>query len=405
MGVLNGRHIILGVTGSVAAYKSCELARIFIKAGAKVRIVMSAHAAELVRPLLFETLTGNRVCIDMFPEERDDTMKHIGLADWADIFLVAPATANFIGKAASGIADDLISTTYLTVDAPVIIAPAMNTRMWNDKSVAANVIDLKSKGVIFVGPGSGELACGTSGEGRLIELDRIFDSVVEILARPGPLSGRKILVTAGPTREFIDDVRFLSNPSTGRMGFALAEAAASKGADVTLIFGPTQLEPPEVVRAISVISTAEMAEAVRREAVDSDIIFMAAAVADWTIEKNSGKIKKSGRESLHIDFHPTGDILAGLGEGKGRKLLVGFAVETENIVGNARAKLEHKNLDLIFANDPGIPNTTFAAKTNAGYLLSRGAEEIIPLMEKDELAGIILNRAIELLREKQIDTE
>lgn len=404
MGKLNGRHILLGITASVAAYKSCELARSFIKDGADVRVVMSRNATELVQPLLFETLTGNSVYVDMFPNKRITPMKHIGLADWADVFVVAPATANFIGKAASGIADDLISTSYLTVDAPVVIAPAMNTRMWNDKSVRDNVEKLKERGVTFTGPGSGELACGTSGEGRLIELENIFDAVAEILHRPGPLDGYRMLVTAGPTREYIDDVRFLTNPSSGKMGFAIAAEAAKMGADVTLVHGPTSIIAPENVRELSIISAREMESTVMDEATDVDIIVMAAAVADWTVEKISGKIKKAGRNSITLELTPTADILSEIGQKYSQKFLMGFAVETTDIVQNAQEKLERKNLDLIFANNPNINGAAFANDTNTGYLISRNQTRQIPLIQKTELARIILSEMLRIIDEKRIDT-
>ncbi len=394
MSKLTGKHVVLGVTASVAIYKACELVRILVKSGAKVRAIMTEHATELVRPTLFETLTGNAVYVEMFPDKRESPMSHINLSDWADLFVVAPATANFIGKAASGIADDLLSTSYLAMDVPVVIAPAMNNRMWNDASVQANIKALRKHGVRFVGPGVGELASGDSGEGRLAEIDEIYRTIEEILAIPGPLSGKKVVVTAGPTREYIDDVRFLSNPSTGKMGFALAEVASSMDAQVILIYGQTGLEPPDAVYSIPVTSAAEMSEAVKTHFEDADIIIMAAAVADWTVDKHEGKLKKSGREALAIELKPTEDILFSLGQNKGNKLLVGFAVETENEVENARKKLAAKNLDMIFVNNPKDKGTGFAAETNSGVLITAEEEENIPLVSKNELARVIINRVV-----------
>jgi len=394
MSKLTGKHVVLGVTASVAIYKACELVRILVKSGAKVRAIMTEHATELVRPTLFETLTGNAVYVEMFPDRRESPMRHINLSDWADLFVVAPATANFIGKAASGIADDLLSTSYLAMDVPVVIAPAMNNRMWNDASVQANIKALRKHGVRFVGPGVGELASGDSGEGRLAEIDEIYRTIEEILAIPGPLSGKKVVVTAGPTREYIDDVRFLSNPSTGKMGFALAEVASSMDAQVILIYGQTGLEPPDAVYSIPVTSAAEMSEAVKTHFEDADIIIMAAAVADWTVDKHEGKLKKSGREALAIELKPTEDILFSLGQNKGNKLLVGFAVETENEVENARKKLAAKNLDMIFVNNPKDKGTGFAAETNSGVLITAEEEENIPLVSKNELARVIINRVV-----------
>lgn len=404
MGILNGKHIVLGVTASVSAYKSCELARMFIKAGAKVRTVMSKNASHLVRPLLFETLTGNPVYIESFPEERIDPMKHIGLADWADIFVVAPATANFIGKAAGGIADDLISTTYLTINAPKVIAPAMNTRMWDDPSVQRNVALLKDQGVIFAGPGRGELACGTSGEGRLIELETIFDMAVKILTAPGVLTGIKILVTAGPTREYIDDVRFLSNPSTGKMGFAIAEEASKMGAEVLLIHGPVSIPQPKDVESLPIVSAGDMEREVIANASDADIIIMSAAVADWTVEKQSGKIKKSGRDKLTLEMKPTADILAKIGELFPTKLKVGFAVEVENVVENAREKMSRKKIDMIFANNPKTKGAAFGTDTNGGLLITHKETREIPILSKTEVARIIIAEAHRLLKEKRIDS-
>jgi phosphopantothenoylcysteine decarboxylase/phosphopantothenate--cysteine ligase len=365
---------------------------------------MSKNSTELVGPLLFETLTGNCVYVDMFPKERLDPMKHIGLADWADIFVVAPATANFIGKAAGGIADDLISTTYLTLEVPVVIAPAMNTRMWNDPSVRANVETLKERGVVFVGPGSGKLACGTSGAGRLTELEEIFGAVEEILRKPGPLSGITMLVTAGPTREYIDDVRFLSNPSTGKMGFAIAEEASAMGADVILIHGPTSISLPDGVEEVAVISAEEMKRAVFERAEEADVFVMSAAVADWTVEKREGKIKKAGRDKLVLELVPTSDILAEIGAKYSDRVLVGFAVETENILENAKGKMARKNLDIIFANDPNREGSAFAGDTNAGLLISKRGITEVPLVSKNDVARMIISEVCWSLKEKRIDT-
>jgi len=397
MGKLQGKHIILGVTSSAAAYKACELARLLIKAGAELRVVMTEHATELIRPLLFETLTGKRVYTEMFPDERTEPMEHISLADWGDLFLIAPATANFIGKAASGVADDLLSTTYLTVDVPIIVAPAMNDRMWGDASVKANVAALRERGVIIVGPGTGELACGTSGKGRLADLEEIIAAVEEILVKPGPLTGKTVLVTAGPTREYIDEVRFLSNPSTGRMGFALASAAADFGAEVILIHGPSHLKPPENALCISTISAKEMADAVKSHYDRADIVIMTAAVADWTPIKYEGKLKKTGREKLTLELSPTEDILDGLGKNKGNRLLMGFAVETEDCITNARQKLTAKNLDIVFVNNPREAGAAFGTTTNSGHLITTDGEEEIPTTDKDNLARIIIKRIIALL--------
>jgi len=396
--MLNRKHIVLGITSSISAYKSCELARMFVKSGAEVRVVMSKNATKFVGPIVFETLTRNKVALELFPEKRDDPLEHISISDWADVFVVAPATANFIGKAATGIADDLISTVFLAMDVPVVIAPAMNSRMWKNKIVRENVEKLKKSGVIFVGPDSGELACGTTGEGRLADVESIFDAVKNLFDEKGILSGKKVLVTAGPTREYIDDVRFISNPSTGKMGFAIAEAALDAGAEVFLVHGPTDLEPPEGANAIPVISASEMAIAVKKRFPEMDIVVMTAAVSDWTIPKKNGKIKKSGKDKLVLELSPTEDILAELGKKKGKKILVGFAVETENLVENARKKIAAKNLDLIFANNPLEKGAGFATDTNKGVLITKTEKREIPIFSKEKIARIIIKKIAQLMK-------
>ncbi|HDR90792.1 MAG TPA: bifunctional phosphopantothenoylcysteine decarboxylase/phosphopantothenate--cysteine ligase CoaBC, partial [candidate division Zixibacteria bacterium] len=276
--------------------------------------------------------------------------------------------------------------------------------MWDDPSVQRNVAILKEQGVVFAGPGKGELACGTSGEGRLIELEIIFDMAVEILTAPGVLAGVKFLVTAGPTREYIDDVRFLSNPSTGKMGFAIAEEASKMGAEVVLIHGPVSIAPPKEVETVPVVSAEDMKRNVIAKAPDADIIVMSAAVADWTVEKQSGKIKKSGRDKLTLEMKPTTDILAKLGELFPNKLKVGFAVEVENIAENAREKMSRKKIDLIFANNPKIKGTAFGTDTNGGLLITHMETREIPILTKSEVARIIIAQAYRILEEKRIDS-
>jgi len=394
---VKGKNILLGVTASVAIYKSCELARLFVKAGASVKVAMSAHAAELIKPLLFETLTGNPVYIEMFPEKRKNVMAHISFADWADIFCVAPATANFIGKAASGVADDLVSTTFLTIDKPVIIAPAMNCRIWDNPAVQSNLSKLKDRGVKIIQPGTGELACGVEGKGRLANPQDIFNEVKKILSVEGPLSGKRILVTAGPTREYIDEVRFISNPSSGRMGIEIAKQSALMGGEVTLILGPTLLGPPDGILTRRVISAADMFLEVTKTIEECDILVMSSAVADWTTEKQFGKMKKSGMSEMNLQLHRTKDILSKITHNKKDLIVVGFAVETENLIENAKKKLKGKKLDMIFANNPLEQGAAFETETNKGFLITSNNVEEIQLLKKTDLARIIMNHVCRLV--------
>ncbi|HHS50250.1 MAG TPA: bifunctional phosphopantothenoylcysteine decarboxylase/phosphopantothenate--cysteine ligase CoaBC, partial [candidate division Zixibacteria bacterium] len=347
MGSIKNKKILLGVTGSIAIYKACELSRALIRAGADVRVVMSSNATRFASPMLFEALTANPVSWDMF-DEADDKLAHINLSAWADIFLIAPASANFIGKAAGGIADDLISSTFIATDAKVLVAPAMNNRMWANPATQANVQTLKKRGVDFVGPGSGVLACGDVDEGRLSDIEDIVFAVESALADESPIAGKRILVTAGATREFIDDVRFLSNPSTGKMGWEIAREAAVRGGDVILVSGNPALPKIHGAGRVEFTTAEELAGEVFKRFDEAEVIVMTAAVADWRPEKFVGKVKKGDMTSWNIELAPTTDILAELGRAKGDKIAVGFAVETENEIENARDKLTAKNLDLIF---------------------------------------------------------
>ena len=397
----SGKRILLGVTGSISVYKSCEIAREFIKGGAEVRVVMTHNAARFVDPMLFEVLTSGPVSVEMFPET-GSKLAHIELSSWADLFLIAPATANLIGKAAAGIADDLLTSTLIAFGGPVLLAPAMNERMWANIAVQDNISLLRERGFDFVGPESGELACGDIGNGRLIAIEKIVAASERAIVGKTPFSGKKLLITAGPTREYIDDVRFLSNPSTGKMGYAIAREAFVRGADVTLVSGPSSLVAPFGVNLISTVSAAEMAEVVLAKASDSDMIIMTAAVADWTTKRIPGKVQKAGRTEWNIEFHRTKDILAELGERKGNRILVGFAVETENEVENARKKLIDKNLDMIFVNNPGHPGAAFGSDTNRGYIVLPDSEVEIDTVKKEELAAILLDRLEKLI---EIDGE
>jgi phosphopantothenoylcysteine decarboxylase / phosphopantothenate---cysteine ligase len=348
---LLGKRIILGVTGSIAAYKAAELASKLTQLGASVHAILTANACEFITPLTFRSLPGNPPLTGLFDEPRETGMAHIDLPTSADLLLIAPATANIIGKIANGIADDWLSTAAMVVRCPVVIAPAMNCNMYTNPVVTTNIERLKGLGHIFVEPESGRLACGTEGVGRLAEPKDIIAEVVSILAQADDLQGMKLLVTAGPTRESIDAVRFISNHSSGKMGYAIAEQAARRGADVKLISGPTNLTPPSNVEYIEVQSAAEMRDAAFAAYDDVDVVISAAAVADYTPAKPSlEKIKKQAG-SVSLELVATDDILKSLGRRKAHQILVGFAAETGNLKENATKKVEEKNLDLIVANE------------------------------------------------------
>lgn len=394
--MLSGRHILLGVSGGIAAYKGVDVLRRLRELGAGVRVVMTRNAARFVAPLTFSALSGSPVLSDEFAGGEWGPMGHIAVTDGIDLALVAPATANLIGKAAAGIADDVLSTALLAAACPVLMAPAMNDRMFRNAIVQRNIASLKNAGVRFVDPEEGVLACGASGQGRLASPERIVQAVVAALS-PKDLTGTAVLVTAGPTREPMDAARFISNPSTGKMGFALAEAARDRGADVILVAGPTHLAPPEGVAYHAVITAAEMHKAVQELAGRCQIIIMAAAVSDFRPrERSDRKIRKEDAATI-ITLERTDDILQQLGASRKERILVGFAAETEDLVGNAREKLRRKNLDLIFANDIGRPDAGFSSETNAGIMVDRaGTVTDLPLRSKKELAIAVIDKVVEL---------
>jgi phosphopantothenoylcysteine decarboxylase / phosphopantothenate---cysteine ligase len=389
--------IVLGVSGGIAAYKAVDLARRLIKEGYRVKTVMTANATRLVTPLTFESVTGSDVATSLF-REGGQPMYHISLAQEADLVLVAPATADILAKMAAGIADDLLSTTLLSTRAPVIVAPAMNTSMYLHPATRHNLSVLRERGIVVVGPASGSLACGEEGEGRMVEPDELLEAVKRELEGQGSLRGVKVLVTAGGTREPLDAVRFLGNRSSGKMGFALAEAARRQGAEVVLVSGPTWLEPPPGV-AFHVVETArQMYQRVLEEAGDAEVVIKAAAVADFTPAKVlPGKVKKEEAE-LTLELERTPDILAELGVRKRPgQVLVGFSAETGQVLENAAAKLGRKNLDLMVANDVSRPDAGFEVDTNQAWLVSAdGAAEELPMMSKAELARVVVERVAEL---------
>ncbi|MCX7919837.1 MAG: bifunctional phosphopantothenoylcysteine decarboxylase/phosphopantothenate--cysteine ligase CoaBC [bacterium] len=387
------KFIALGVTGSIAAYKAGELIRRMREHGAIVQVIMTKSGTKFITPTTLEQLSNNRVLVDMFDTQFNWQIDHIAVADKADAVLVAPATANIIGKYAQGIADDLLSTTLLATKAPVIIAPAMNENMLLHPAVQENIRTLQSRGVIFIEPEEGMLACGKMGKGRLAEIPVILDVLGEILQTKKDLAGKTVLVTAGPTVEPIDPVRFISNPSSGKMGFALARVAKSRGATVILISGPTQLRVPFGVTYIQVKTAQEMLNAVNQYYPQSQIVVMAAAVADFRPKKMSKRKVKKEIAELSIPLERTPDILAELGKRKGNKILIGFAAESDDIISNAQEKLKKKNLDFIVANDISQPGIGFGSDTNAVILISRkGDVEEIPQMTKEEIAERILDK-------------
>jgi phosphopantothenoylcysteine decarboxylase/phosphopantothenate--cysteine ligase len=392
---IKNKIILLGVCGGIAAYKSVELLRLITRQGAEARVILTRSALNFVGWMTFEALCGRPVCTDLFEKGSEASFKHIDWAQAADAVLIAPATANMIGKLANGIADDALSTLMLAVTAPVVLCPSMNTHMFESKPVQRNLELLRKDGYLVLEPGSGELACGTVGPGRLPEPEHILDRLIGCLS-PKDLVNRKVLVTAGPTREAIDPVRFISNPSSGKMGFAVARAAEHRGAAVTLVTGPTPLPDPMNIEVLRVQSADEMAQAVFGQADDADIIIMTAAVSDYRPGRAAvHKIKKE-RDRLTLELEKTSDILKALGDRKSGQILVGFAAETEDLDRNAQKKLIEKNLDIIAGNLIGRPGSGFDSDRNIVTLYYRdGTHEKIPEMDKEAVAHILLNRIVE----------
>ena len=395
--VLIEKKIVLCVCGGIAAYKSVELLRLFQKAGADVKVVMTQNAKHFVGPMTFEAISGHPVFMGMYGGNADSEMRHIAWAETADAVVIAPATANIIGKLANGIADDALTTFMLAVTAPKIICPSMNTHMYENRALQRSLDVLEGDGFIIVDPGEGELACGAVGAGRLPEPEYIFDRVANIFM-PKDFKGKKVLVTAGPTREFIDPVRFVSNPSSGKMGYAVAKAAVDRGGDVVLVSGPTALNTPFGVRRVDVTSAAEMAAAVFERMDYADVIVKVAAVSDYTpLDTADHKIKK-GEGGISVDMLRTTDILAELGRRKKQhQVLVGFAAETQDLKQNALEKLKKKNLDMIAGNLVCGPESGFCADTNRINLFFKdGIVEELPVMDKSAAAHVLLDRIKEL---------
>lgn len=397
--MLKGKKIVLGVTGGIAVYKAVDLVSRLRKQGAEVRVIMTEHAQKFVTPLTFKEISGNKVAVSMWDGNQEFNVEHIALANWADVFVVAPATANIIAKMSCGIADDLLSTTLLAAQAPIIVCPAMNTGMYQNPATQENIAKLQGWGVTVMPPAVGMLACGVSGPGRLPEPQQIVEFIGDFFAkREGDMRGLKVLVTAAGTREPIDPVRFVGNRSSGKMGYAIAQAAAERGADVLLVTGPSSLSVPPNVRFEKVETTQEMLDACLAAYPEVDIVIKAAAVADYRPHDVADqKIKKKTDDALTVVMDKNPDILKELGARKGRQILVGFAAETQNLLDNAREKIVKKNLDMIVANDVTAAGAGFNADTNiVKFLFPDGTVQSLEQMPKKEVAERILDTVMQL---------
>ncbi|WP_022779176.1 bifunctional phosphopantothenoylcysteine decarboxylase/phosphopantothenate--cysteine ligase CoaBC [Butyrivibrio sp. AE3009] len=397
--MLKGKHILLGISGGIAAYKAASLASSLVKQHADVHVVMTENATKLISPVVFDSLTGNKTSIDTFDRNYEHKVEHIALATLADLVIVAPATANVIAKFANGLADDMLTTTVLACRCPKICAPAMNTGMYDNPVTQDNIDKLRHYGWEIVEPADGYLACGTSGKGRMPEADQLLEVCLHALRHEHDMEGMKVLVTAGPTREAIDPVRFLTNHSTGKMGYEVAKAATARGAKVTLVSGPVELTPPPYMDVVNVMSARDMFEEVTSRAGEQDIIIKAAAVADYRpADVASDKIKKSGNDDdLTLQLERTDDILAYLGvHKKDGQILCGFSMETKDLLENSRKKLEKKNLDIIAANSLTTEGAGFGVNTNVLTLITKDGQEELPLMSKAEAADRLLDEILKL---------
>lgn len=393
--------VVLGVTGGIAVYKACELLRLLQKRGIDVFVVMTQNACRFVAPLTFETLSGHPVAVDTFDRPQTWEVEHIALAKRADLFLIAPATANIMGKMACGIADDMLSTTVMATRAPVLVAPAMNTGMWENAAVQQNVKTLRARGVEIVAPVSGHLACGDNGAGKLEDVAVIAERACELLFAKKDMEGLRVMVTAGPSREALDPVRYISNRSSGKMGYAIAQAAQKRGAEVTLLSGPVAIEAPQGVKLVPFTTTQELLDRASELAQEQDLLIQAAAPADYRAKEVAPqKIKKQGGEPMTFTLVENPDVAATLGKAKrSGQVFVGFAAETNDVLAHARDKLARKNLDMIVANDVTRPGAGFDVDTNIVTLITKDGQEALPMMSKAEVAQQILDRALALRRE------
>lgn len=399
--MLKGKTVLLGVTGGIAAYKAAYLTSALVKLHASVEVVMTRNATEFIAPLTFEQLTGNKVMVDTFDRNFVHQVEHIALADRTDLVMIAPATANVCAKLAHGLADDMLTTTVLACTCPKLIAPAMNTHMYENPVTQDNLDILRRYGWEVIAPASGRLACGAVGAGKLPEPQDLLQYILRQIAFPHDLKGKRVLVTAGPTQESLDPVRYLTNHSTGKMGYAIARRAMERGADVTLISGPTNLDRVPFVETVDVVSAQDMFEAVSARAAESDLIFKAAAVADYTPCDYSGDKIKKKEGDLSIPLKRTTDILAWLGEHRRPgQVICGFSMETRDMVANSQAKLEKKKVDMICANNLKVSGAGFGVDTNILTVITRRGAEELPLMGKEDAAGQVLDRAVALLGER-----
>ena len=392
--MLAGKHILLGVTGSIAAYKAASLASMLVKQNADVTVIMTPNATNFINPITFESLTGNKCLVDTFDRNFEFQVEHVSLAKQTDVVLVAPASANVIAKAAHGIADDMLTTTLLACTCPKLFAPAMNTRMYQNPVVQDNMETLVRYGMKVITPASGYLACGDTGEGKMPEPEVLYEHIIRALT-PKDLQGRKVLVTAGPTREKMDPVRYISNHSTGKMGYAVARAAMMRGADVTLVSGKVNIEPPMDVKVVPVVSAADMAQAVKEAAPAQDIIIKAAAVADYRPRVTADEKLKKKDEEFAIELERTEDMLAYLGAHRREgQFLCGFSMETEHMLENSRVKLAKKNIDMIVANNLKQAGAGFGTDTNVVTILTKEETVELPIMSKEEVADRLLDHII-----------
>ncbi|MBE5813609.1 MAG: bifunctional phosphopantothenoylcysteine decarboxylase/phosphopantothenate--cysteine ligase CoaBC [Clostridiales bacterium] len=400
--MLTGKHVVLGVTGGIAAYKACEVVSRLRKLHAGVDVIMTENATKLVAPLTFETLSNRPVAVDTFSRIESWDVKHISLAQKADVFVVAPATANLMAKLAHGIADDMLSTTLLATKAPILLAPAMNTGMWTAPATQANLETLLSRGVHTVGPASGMLACGDNGAGRMSEPEEIVEAIVKLLTAKQDLAGKKVLVTAGPTVERIDPVRYLTNDSSGKMGYAIAQAALDRGAEVTIVSGPVHIAAPVGAKVLPVQSTMDLYHTMLENAPLQDVVIQAAAPADYRVENPADqKIKKQDGESLVLTLVENPDVAKAVGQQKRPgQVLVGFAAETQQVTENAKKKLAKKNLDMIVANDVTAEGAGFGVDTNIVTLITHDELKPLPKMTKRQVGDRILDEALRLLQQK-----
>lgn len=400
--MLTGRDIVLGVSGGIAVYKAVDVARRLRKLGATVHVIMTENACKFVAPLTFESLSGHPVVVDMFKSPERWEVEHIALAKRAELFVIAPATANILAKMANGIGDDMLSTTVMATRAPILVAPAMNSGMWDNPATQRNMDCLRGQGVHVIGPETGMLANGDSGTGRMSEPEDIVEAIGALLQKGRDLTGKRVLVTAGPTRERLDPVRFLSNFSSGKMGYAIAERAAARGAQVTLISGPVSLSTPPGVTRVDIESTLDLYNAMLERADVQDAIVQAAAPADYRPAVFAEQKMKKTNQALTVTLEETPDVAAMVGSRKQpHQVLVAFAAETQNLIVNAREKLHRKNADLLVANDVTQPGAGFEGDTNIVTFIDASGTESLPLMPKRAVADALLDRVAALLREKQ----